>query len=148
MAASKKAAAPKVAPKPKAPAAPKAPQAEAAAAPAGPAAEAGDVAPGAALPAGDGGALPDAPALSAALVAAVAAVAATGDAQSSQDEPQGASPELAEGEVAVSCIKRLERFHRAGLRFTREPLVLTLADLPPGMRQRLKDEPNLVVIEG
>jgi hypothetical protein len=150
MAAAKKGAAPKAAPKPKAPAAPQAPQAEAAAAPAGPAAETGSAAPGADQAAGDGG--PLAGSVEAAVAAVAAAAGAQANAQAGSpdgpDEPQGASPELAEGEVAVSCIKRLERFHRAGLRFTREPRVLTLADLPPGTLERLEEEPNLVVVRG
>lgn len=127
MAAAKKAAAPKATPKTKAAAAPQAPQAEAAAAPAGPAADAGSAAPG----------------------ADQAAVADAQDGEpDGQNGPQGAALELAEGEVAVSCVKGLDRFYRAGLRFTREPLVLTLADLPTGTLARLEAEPRLIVEKG
>jgi hypothetical protein len=133
MATAKKAAAPKAAPK--------------ATAPKAPLADAGSVAPGAGQ-AGDGGGL----ALPAGALAAVSAVAAAAGAQAGTPdgpgEPQGAAPELAKGTVAVSCAKGLERFHRCGMRFTREPTTLVVAELAEGVLERLQDEPRLVVQKG
>lgn len=54
----------------------------------------------------------------------------------------------AEGEVFVLARNGLERFHRCGMRFHREPTVLVVAELDEGVLERLKAEPNLVVVEG
>lgn len=129
MAAPKKGAAPKAAPK--APP-PKAPVAEAPAAPADAAAAVAPAAPAEVTVVDLGGAAPG---------AGQALAAEEADAQAGQDEPQG----LADGTVVVSCAKGLERFHRAGMRFTREPTVLALDELEPGVLERLQAEPRLVV---
>ena len=67
-------------------------------------------------------------------------------AQDESEEFETIKP--AEGEAFVLVRKGLERFFRCGMRFTREPTVLVLADLDEGVLDRLKAEPNLVVVEG
>jgi hypothetical protein len=63
-------------------------------------------------------------------------------------EDQNETIRPAEGEVFVLAAKGLERFHRCGMRFTREPSVLVVADLAEGVLERLREEPNLIVVEG
>jgi hypothetical protein len=93
--------------------------------------------------------------------AAVTAAASTADSapegagadKGRDDGAQGESEEFetikpAEGEAFVLVRKGLERFHRCGMRFTSEPTVLVIAELGEGVLERLKAEPNLLVVEG
>lgn len=70
----------------------------------------------------------------------------TADEAGAEDQPETIKP--AEGEVFVLVAKGLERFHRCGMRFTREPTVLVVADLAEDVLERLKAEPSLIVVEG
>ena len=81
-------------------------------------------------------------------VPAVAAEAAQPGDRGDQDMAETETIKPADGEAFVLVRKGLERFHRCGMRFTREPMVLVLADLDEGVLDRLKAEPNLVVVEG
>ena len=96
-----------------------------------------------------------------AAMAATAATAATAADESAQADalaatqaPAGAAQAEAEqiapapGEAFVMTRKGLSKFHRCGMRFTPEPTVLVVADLAPGTLERLRDEPNLIVVEG
>lgn len=95
----------------------------------------------------------------AAAAAAPAAGAAPEGADTAQDP--GADQDLGdeldqaeaikpgEGEVFVLARKGLGRFHRCGMRFVSDvPTVLVAAELDEGVLERLKAEPNLVVVEG
>jgi hypothetical protein len=88
---------------------------------------------------------------------AVQAPAETGADQDQDHEPdqaQGQDPaadalKLAPGEVLVVPRKGVARFHRCGMRFERSaPTVLVVADLAEGVLERLRAEPNLVVVGG
>lgn len=96
-----------------------------------------------------------APAASAAAPAGDAATQGSGAEQERDDaagqsdaDSQAETIQPAKGEVFVLARKGLDRFHRCGMRFTREPTVLVVAELGEGVLERLKAETNLTVIEG
>lgn len=71
-----------------------------------------------------------------------------GEVEQAGDATEAETIKPSKGEVFVLARKGLDRFHRCGMRFTREPTVLMVDELGEGVLERLKAETNLIVIEG